>query len=399
MGKANAEPAEHQATASLSPALVLLMAVATGAAVANIYYAQPLLHTLAQAFGVPSHRAAILVTVTQFGYLLGLMFLVPLGDLLERRRLVVLVTLATGAALALAGSAPSFSVFALASLAIGLTAVVAQILVPYAAHLAPAHARGRVVGRVMSGLLLGILLARTVSGAVSELWGWRSVFWLAAAAMLIQASVLAKALPEDRSEVRLSYGALLRSVLELIAHEPQLRRRMVYGALMFATFSVLWTSLPFLLARPPYNYSDAVIGAFGLAGVAGALSASYAGHLHDHGKGRAATGIFIAMVAVAFALMGMWQASLLAVILGVVLLDTGVQGTQILNQSVIYGLAPEARSRITTAYMSGYFAGGAAGSAAAAYAYSAGGWTAVALLGVALPAAGLLFWLTEARRQ
>ena len=175
------------------------MAVATGVAVANIYYAQPLLDTLARSFGVATHTAGLLVTVTQLGYLLGLMFVVPLGDLLERRRLVVLVSLATSLALVAAALAPNLAVFALASLAIGVTAVVAQILVPYAAHVAPAHARGRVVGRVMSGLLLGILLARTVSGALSELWGWRSVFWLAAAAMLVQALTLAKACPRTRA--------------------------------------------------------------------------------------------------------------------------------------------------------------------------------------------------------
>ncbi len=381
----------------LSTGLVVLMAVATGAAVANIYYAQPLLATLARAFEVPTHTAGFLVTITQAGYLLGLLFLVPLGDLLERRRLVVIVTLATALALAAAAAAPSLMVFALASLAIGVTSVVAQILVPYAAHLAPAAARGRVVGRVMSGLLLGILLARTVSGALSELWGWRSVFWMAAAAMLLQALALAKALPRDRSSVAIGYGALLRSVLELIREQPLLRRRMIYGALMFASFSMLWTSLPFLLARAPFNYGDGVIGSFGLAGVAGAVTASFAGHLHDHGRSRIATGAFIALVAVAFAVMGAWQTSLAAIIVGVIVLDTGVQGTQILNQSMIYELAPDARSRVTTAYMGGYFAGGAFGSAAAAAAFGFGGWPAVAILGVALPLAGIVFWFTEPR--
>ena len=172
---------------------------------------------------------------------------------------------------------------------------------------------------------------------------------------------------------------------------------MLYGGLMFATFSVLWTALPFLLARPPFDFGDGVIGSFGLAGVAGALSASFAGHLHDHGHSRAATGIFVALVAVAFAIMGSWQTSLVAIVIGVILLDTGVQGTQILNQSVIYELEPQARSRVTTAYMSGYFAGGALGSAAAASAYGLGGWPAVAILGAVLPLAGILYWLSEFR--
>lgn len=373
------------------------MAAATGVAVANIYYAQPLLDTLAQAFRVPTHTAGLLITVTQLGYLVGLVFVVPLGDLLERRRLVVVVTLVTAAALCVAALSPNALVFALASWCIGVSAVSAQILVPYAAHLAAPRARGRVVGRVMSGLLLGILLARTVSGVVSDLWGWRSVFWISAGLMLVQAWALAKALPRDRSGVQLRYGQLLRSVLGLIRREPVLRRRMVYGAFVFATFSVLWTSLPFLLARPPYQYGDGLIGSFGLAGIAGVMAASFAGRLHDHGRNRVATGVFLLLVAAAFALMGFWPHSVLVIVAGVVLLDTGVQGTQILNQSSIYELAPEARSRITTAYMSGYFAGGAFGSALAAYAYSVGGWNAVAVAGVVLPLLAFVYWLSERR--
>ncbi|MEJ2380558.1 MAG: MFS transporter [Gammaproteobacteria bacterium] len=379
----------------LSATLVLLMATATGIAVANIYYAQPLLDTLSRAFDVPVHTAGLIVTVTQIGYAAGLMFVVPLGDLLERRRLVAAVSVATSLSLVLAALAPGIYWFAAASLAIGVTAVVAQILVPYAAHLAPDHLRGRVVGRVMSGLLLGILLARTVSGVLSDAFGWRSVFWLAAAVMLVQAVVLARALPEDRASVRVSYPALLHSVLHLMRDEPLLRRRIVYGALMFATFSALWTALPFLLARPPYGYGDSVIGGFGLFGVAGALCASLAGHLHDKGWTHRATGLFLLLVLAAFVIMGAAGQSITAVIAGVILLDIGVQGTQILNQSTIYQLRPEARSRLTTAYMTCYFAGGAAGSAGAAFAFGVGGWSGVALLGVALPTLALLYWVTD----
>jgi len=373
------------------------MAIATGVAVANIYYAQPLLDTLARSFDVPTHTAGFIVTVTQLGYAAGLMFLVPLGDLMERRRLVVTVSLCTSVALVAAALAPSVALFAAASLAIGVTAVVAQILVPFAAHLAPDHLRGRVVGRVMSGLLLGILLARTVSGVLSDAFGWRSVFWLAAAVMLVQAAVLARMLPRDPVRERLSYTALLASVLHLIRDEPVLRRRIVYGAIVFACFSALWTSLPFLLARPPYNFGDGIIGGFGLFGIAGALCASFAGHLHDRGHSRLATGLFLATLLVSFVLMGLWSDSVWVIVAGVVLLDIGVQGTQILNQSAIYALRPEARSRITTAYMTFYFAGGAAGSAGAAYAFGAAGWAGVAGLGVALPVLALLYWLTERR--
>lgn len=374
------------------------MAAATGIAVANLYYAQPLLDTLARAFAVPTHTAGLIVTMTQVGYAAGLMFLVPLGDLVERRRLVVTVTLCAVVALAGAALSPTIGVFFIASLAVGITSVVAQVLVPFAAHLAPDHARGRVVGRVMSGLLLGILLARTVSGVMSDAFGWRSMFWLAAFLMLVLAGVLARALPADRSAERMGYLQLLRSVLHLIRDEPQLRRRIVYGVFMFATFSALWTALPFLLAHPPFDYSDAIIGAFGLLGVAGAVTASFAGHAHDKGLTHRYTGLFLATVAVAFAVLGLFSHSVVGIIVGIVLVDLGVQGTQILNQSTIYQLRPEARSRLTTAYMTCFFAGGAVGSAAAAFAFSLAGWHGVAVLGVALPLAAFLYWLTERPR-
>jgi predicted MFS family arabinose efflux permease len=230
---------------------------------------------------------------------------------------------------------------------------------------------------------------------VSDTLGWRSIFWIAAVVMLLQAFILSRALPRDPVKERISYGALLLSALRLLRDEPLLRRRTVYGVLIFATFSALWTALPFLLARPPYEFGDAAIGAFGLLGVAGAICASFAGHLHDRGWTHRATGAFLAAVLVAFALMGAMHDSIWAIIAGVLLLDVGAQGTQILNQSSIYRLRPEARSRITTAYMTCFFAGGAAGSAGAAFLFSLFGWFGVASLGVFLPLLALGFWLTE----
>ncbi len=375
--------------------LVFVMAVACGAAVANIYYAQPLLDTLARVFGVSTGGAGLIVTMTQLGYAAGLVLLVPLGDLVERRLLITLVSLTTATALALTALAPSIRIFMLGALLTGLTAVVAQVLVPFAAHLASERQRGRVVGRVMTGLLLGILLARTVSGLVADIWGWRSVFWMAGAIMLVQAIVLSRVLPRDRVDTRLNYPRLLLSVLTLMREEPLLRRRIFYGAMVFASFSALWTTLPFLLGRAPYGYSDSVIGLFGLLGVAGALCANFAGHLHDRGLSRAGTGSFLGLVVLSFVIMGLFGHHLSAIVAGIVLLDLGVQGTQILNQSAIYTLRPEARSRITTAYMTCYFAGGAVGSASAAYLYSLAGWAGAAALGGLFGLAGLLFWLTE----
>ncbi len=375
--------------------MVGLLAVATGISVANLYYAQPLLDTLGRSFGLAGGGAGLIVTVTQLGYAAGLVLIVPLGDLVDRRRLVSGVSLLTALALAGAALAPGFGWFELASLAVGATAVVAQVLVPFAAHLAADAERGRVVGRVMSGLLFGVLLARVASGFVSDALGWRAVFAIAAGLMLVQAVVLWRLLPRGRGSARLSYAGLLRSVAAIVRDEPVLRRRALYGMAVFGAFSVLWTGLPFLLARPPYGFGDTVIGLFGLLGVAGALTASFAGHLHDAGRTRAGTGVFLVTAVGAFVLMGLAAHALAAIIVGVVLLDLGTQGTQVLNQSTIYQLRPEARSRLTTAYMTAFFLGGALGSAAAAFAFTRFGWPGVAAAGGAFGAVGLGVWLSR----
>ena len=379
--------------------LTFIMAVACGVAVANIYYAQPLLETLSRQFDVSRGTAGLIVTMTQLGYAAGLILLVPLGDLLERRRLIVVISVMTSLALVGMATSPTIELFIMAALATGLTAVVAQILVPFAAHLAVESERGRVVGRVMTGLLLGILLARTVSGAIADVAGWRSVYWIAAGLMLCQALMLSRMLPREPGHTRLRYGRLLLSVLTLMREEALLRRRIFYGAMVFAAFSAFWTTMPFLLARPPYEFSDSVIGLFGLLGVAGALCASFAGHLHDRGASRIGTGVFLSLVALSFAVMGLFASHLVAIVIGIILLDLGVQGTQILNQSAIYGIRPEARSRITTAYMTCYFLGGAAGSAGAAYLYELAGWAGACALGSGFGLLGGLFWLTEWRRK
>ena len=375
--------------------LVFIMAITAGISVANIYYAQPLLHTLARDFHVSNGAAGTIITMTQLGYALGLVLLVPLGDLLERRRLITRVLLVAVAALAATALSPNLIGFIIASLFVGITAVVAQVVVPYAAHLARSEDRGRVVGRVMSGLLLGILLARVVSGLIADAFGWRAVFWMGAGLMLLLTVVLVRVLPDEPPQNRQSYGALLLSILHLMRDEPVLRQRIFYGMSVFACFSVLWTSLPFLLSPSPYDYSDSIIGLFGLLGVAGALMASFAGHLHDLGHSRIGTGIALSLTILSFLLMGLWPYHVIAIIVGIVLLDLGVQGTQILNQSTIYGLRPEARSRLTTAYMTCFFIGGAIGSAVAAAAFTHFGWTGVAIAGGSFGAFGFLFWLTE----
>jgi predicted MFS family arabinose efflux permease len=373
--------------------LVLLLAVACGATVANIYYAQPLLDTIARSFGTSSGTAGLLVTATQAGYVAGLLFIVPLGDLLQRRKLVSLLLVLDACALAGAAAAPSMGVLAAALALVGVTSVAAQILVPFASALAAEDERGRVVGRVMSGLLLGILLARTVSGVVAELGGWRLIYALAAGAMLILAVVLRRALPAVQPPERIAYPRLLGSVVELVREEPVLRRRMALGFLSMASFSGLWTSIAFLLAGPAYGYSEAVIGLFSLAGLAGAGVASYAGRLADRGQVLAGTRTAAVGILAGWGLLALGESSLAALLAGIVVLDLGVQATQILNQSVVYRLRAEARSRLNTAYMTCYFAGAVSGSAGASFAWERGGWGAVSVAGGAVSALGVLLSL------
>ena len=380
----------------ISRRLVLLLAVACGAAVANLYYAQPLLHTLAHAFRVSEGTAGLLITVTQIGYVLGLALLVPLGDLRERRGMITFTLVVTAASLALAAAAPSIAVFAIAITVVGFTSVVAQVIVPMSSSLAAASERGQVVGTVMSGLLIGILLARTVSGLIAATLGWRVVFVLAAFAMLALSATLRRALPRVPPTDELSYGGLMRSVLVLVREEPVLRQRMMLGALDFGCFSILWTSLAFLLSGAPYHYGTALIGLFGLAGVAGAAAASLAGRLADRGHGSHATLASILIMLASWALLAAGRSSVIALIAGIAVLDLGAQGLHISNQSAIYALAAEARSRLTTAYMVAYFLGGAVLSAVTSSLYASAGWTGVYVLGAVTAALALAVWaLTE----
>jgi predicted MFS family arabinose efflux permease len=378
--------------------MVLLLAAACGAAVANNYYAQPLLHTIAATFGVSEATAGLLVTAGQAGYAVGLALLVPLGDLLERRRLIARMLVLTAVAQALAAAAPTFAVLASALALAGVTSVVAQIIVPMAASLATDNERGQVVGKVMSGLIIGILLARTISGLIASVAGWRPVYVMAAAAMLLLAAVLYRALPEVEPSERISYRALLRSVLDLIREEPVLRQRMGLGAASLGCFSILWTPIAFLLSGPPYHYGTALIGLFGLAGLAGAAAAPAAGRLADRGRGRYATLGSIVILLGSWSLLDLGAHSLAALIAGTIALDLGVQALHISNQSAIYALRPQARSRLNTAYMVAYFLGGAVLSAAASLVYSAAGWNGICALGALTAAAALWFWLATNRR-
>ncbi|MBV8991371.1 MAG: MFS transporter [Solirubrobacterales bacterium] len=383
----------------LSRRLVALMAIACGAAVANLYYVQPLLNRIAQAMHVSDGTAGVLVTCTQVGFLLGVALLVPLGDLLERRRLVTVLMLGATAAAAGCAAAPGFSILAVALVALGALSVVAQVLVPLSSALAAPEERGQVVGTVMSGLLIGILLARTLSGTVGQLGGWRLSFALAAVVMAVLALLMWRALPVSEPEGEVRYVEALRSVFSLVHREPLLRQRMALGALGFAGFSVLWTAVAFLLGGAPYHYGEAVIGLFGLAGAAGAAAAPVAGRLADLGYVRVTYTVFLACVLASWGLLALGRSSLVALVAGIILLDLGCQGSHISNQTAIYGLGSELRSRLTTAYMVSCFTGASVGSLVSAVVYEADGWRATCAVGGGLAATALLLWGATARRR
>ncbi len=376
---------EHEAAArnprGISAALTWMLAAACGASVANLYYAQPLLSTIARTFRVCAGATGLMVTFSQIGYAVGLALLVPLGDLVSRRLLVPAALVVTSAALTAAGLAPTMELLDVVALVIGLGSVAAQMLVPLAAGLASDAARGRVVGTVMTGLLLGILLARTVSGVIAGLAGWRYVFAVAALGTLAVAVALARRLPTEAPRPKLAYRELLVSTFSLFIAEPLLRRRAVFGALSFAAFSVFWTTAAFMLSGPPFHESDSVIGLFGLVGAAGALCANVAGRLADRGLTGITTIVFSVALASAFWPTFEGRYSIPLLIVGIVILDIGGQGLHITNQSLIYRLEPAARSRVNASYMVCYFVGGAAGSAMASFLYATFGWAGVCVLG------------------
>jgi predicted MFS family arabinose efflux permease len=382
----------------LSRRLVALLALACGAAVANNYYAQPLLHTIGASFGVRGSAAGLLVTAGQLGYAAGLAFLVPLGDVLERRRLITRMMVITSGALAVAAAAPDIAALGSALAVVGVTTVAAQIIVPMTASLAAEQQRGRAVGTVMSGLMIGILMARLVSGLIAATVGWRAVYIVAAVFMLLLAAGLRRKLPRVQPSGSSSYQALLRSVLTLIRSEPVLRQRMVLGAVAMGSFSILWTSVAFLLSGPPYHYGSAVIGLFSLAGLAGAAAAPQVGRLADRGYGSLGTLGTIVILLVSWGLLALGTHWLAALIPGIILLDLGAQGLHISNQSDVYALRAEAHSRLNTAYMVAYFAGGAVMSATASLVFSAAGWGGVCVLGALTAAAGLAVWPRTRRR-
>jgi predicted MFS family arabinose efflux permease len=383
----------------ISPGMVRLLAVSAGLIVANLYYAQTLVGPISAATGLSPEAAGLIVTLTQVGYALGLLFIVPLGDLLENRRLVFTALLATAGALVAAAFSTSAWVFLAASLGIGLGSVAAQILVPFAAHLSREETRGQAVGKVVSGLLLGIMLARPAASLIADHAGWHTVFGGAAVAILVLAFVLRNKLPQRVPTHKLGYGQLIGSLWHLLATTPVLRRRAAYHAGLFGSFSLFWTVTPMMLEGPVFHLSQTGIAIFALVGMAGAVASPVAGRLADQGHTLPATAAALVLGIVGFALP-LYQPDSRGLAIGIlavasIVLDMAVAANLVLGQRAIFTLGAEVRSRLNGIYFALFFAGGALGSALGAWVFAHHGWTAALLTGMAFPAAALVVWLGE----
>ncbi len=383
---------------SLSNRLILMMAGATGLAVANIYYNQPMLAAMAETFGLSAGTIGLVPTVTQLGYAVGLLLIAPLGDKLERRGLISVMAVILIAALLLAALTPSFTVLLVASFMIGVFSTIAQQLVPMAAHLATPERRGAVIGTVMAGLLIGVLGARILSGLVASYAGWQAMYGLAALLMVIMAWMVRTALPVVPPASTLTYLHLMRSLVTLWRCEPVLRQASIIGSLLFGAFSAFWGNLALHLAGPAFGLGADSAGLFGVVGIAGALVAPVIGRLADQQGPDPLVRLGILLVLSGFFVFGLSTHSLVGLMIGVLLLDIGVQVAMIANQARIYALRPEARSRINTVYMVSYFVGGALGSALGAVCYGTAGWPGIAAYGITLAALALLVHSRPHRR-
>ncbi|MDY8023861.1 MFS transporter [Paenibacillus polymyxa] len=391
---------EQQALKSnrISNWMMFLLAAACGLIVANLYYAQTLVGPINVAMGLSSTAAGFIVTLTQIGYVVGLLFIVPLSDIIKNRRLMVISLIITVVALLAAAFATNAPLFLTASLFIGIGSVVAQILVPYATYLASEEQRGRVVGNVMSGLLLGIMFARPVASFITSIWGWQAVFILSAIVLTLLTILLSRALPERKPVPTVSYSKLIFSLGTLLKQTPALRRRALYQACLFGAFSLFWTVVPLRLADD-FGMSQQGIALFALVGVGGAVAAPIAGRLADKGWSKGLTGLAMIIAALSFLLIYLFQShstvALVLLFISAITLDMAVSGNLVLGQRVIYSLGSEARGRLNGLFMSIFFIGGAIGSSLGGWSYALGGWNFSSLIGVVLPVLALLYFFTE----
>ena len=377
----------------LSSWLVFLMAFAIGVTIASNYYAQPLLHSITHDLNIAVEHASSIIMAAQFSYAVGLLFITPLGDKFERKHLIIILMVLSICGLIVSALSKNLWMLIIGTSMTGLFSTVAQVLIPFAATLSKPEHRGKIVGTLMSGMLLGILLGRTFAGAISTIADWHYVYWIATSIMGIVTLLLWISLPTYRNTININYFQLLWSIGSLYKQEPILRIRSLLAVISFALFSLLWTPLAFLLSNDPYHYSDFIIGLFGIAGAAGALGSPIVGKLSDKGKGWLATTIGLGLLLLSWLPLSLAQYSIIALILGVVILDFSVQVTHVSNMSAIYQIRPEARSRMNTGYMVCYFIGGMLGSVGSTYLFSHYGWIAIVLSGIILGLMGLICWL------
>ncbi len=367
-----------------------VMTVATGLVVANLYYSQPLLDDIAHTYHVSSGAAGNIAVLTQMGYALGMLLLIPLGDMLKRKKLIMVDFSMIILSLLLAAFAPSFTVILAASFLIGFTSIVPQLIVPMAAHLSKPEERGKTVGFVMSGLLIGILLSRTISGYIGAHFGWHIMFMIAAVLMLLLWVIIYFLFPEIEPQYKGNYTELMRSLITLVRTEPLLRLAALRGALCYACFGAFWTTLVFLLRQPHFNMGSEAAGLFGLVGTFGALGAALMGRISDKADPYTVTTFPIILIIVSYMVFFVSGSSLTGLIIGVILLDLGVQATHISNQTMILSLSVKARNRLNTVYMVSYFLGGAAGTFLASRVWNTWQWQGVTIIGLTLSVAALL---------
>jgi predicted MFS family arabinose efflux permease len=380
----------------ISTAHIVLMSVSVGAIVANIYYIQPLLSAISATFRISVPQVGTIAMLTQLGAALGMLLFVPLGDTKERRRLIVILLVCESAFLALMAGAQNYIWLAFASLGIGMAGSAVHLIVPFAAQLASPARRGAAVGAVLSGLLFGILLARTLSGLLGAWFGWRAIYWLAACIMLALAVLIRLGLPRSKPTLTLSWPQLIHSSAVLVRTQPVLREAALLSATLFCAFSAFWTTLVFFLGTPPYHYGSAVAGLFGLVGAAGALSAPFVGRLADRYGARRNVLFALLITAASFVDLYFFGRHMAGLIAGVILLDIGVQAGHVSNQTRIYGLLPEARSRLNMVYMICYFCAGAIGSFSGSLLWHHFAWAGVCAFGFLLPMAGCaIYALTQ----
>ncbi|MDB6372912.1 MFS transporter [Photorhabdus bodei] len=365
----------------ISSVSLILLSAACGFAVANIYYNQPLLPIIGTSFNVNGSISGWIATLTQIGYATGLLFFGPLGDTLSRRKLIFCLLIGNIISLILCATAPNFTYLLASSLIVGLTSISAQIIIPAVSGWVIPEKRGRAVGSLMSGLFAGALLARALSGAVGEHFGWREMFILAALIDICLFFLVWFVLPEIETPHTMTYGQLLISLGKLVKQQPLLREAALSGFLLFAAFNTLWGSLALLLSQPPYGWGSDITGLFGLTGIVGMLASPIIGSLTDRFGGKAIVAAGALLVTLALCLISGTSHSILFLFVGIILLDLGSRAGLVANQIRLYTLLPDARSRLNTIFMTCYFAGGAIGSSLGAVAAWHFSWYGVAFSG------------------